>query len=463
MQTLDALFGHNHISVHKFGGTSMASIHAMRHSAEVVLRAQGPLIVVVSAAATVTRSLMHLSHQATSQAEKKRLLADITHIHETMLDALTAPERIRNPVEALLQEASDLTQLLQQERKPSGVDALLSLGERLSSLVFSALLQDLGREAVCFDVREVMRTSDHFGEAEPLLPEIKARARSLLLPLAQQKVVVTQGYIGSTLSGMTTTLGKESSDYSAALLAEAVGAQHFAIWTDIPGVFTTDPKITAAAHPIKIMSMHNALALTEAGAKVLHPRTMLPALRAGMSFFVGSSQGLTGGTWVRNVKENPRAADVIAINLRPSQILLSFDLTGALPFSRAAQSQIEAMLSERDLKPVFAYSDPLSTEILLDDSLREFRRESLLNEALKQNLQTLAPCHIETDLQLIAIIGNRLDQHAGLRQILAEFINHYKIRVLSFGMSTHALFILVYEDITLAQKLVITLHEELFP
>lgn len=454
------LFSPDQLSVHKFGGTSMGSPQAMQNSAKMALQIKGPVVIVVSAASGVTKALMHLSHPTTPMEEQKRLLHEIVQRHQEFLNSLNHPERVREPVEALLKEIAELNIILQKERTLPKVDALLSIGERLSSLIFSQVLADLGVDAHWFDIRSVMKTSDHFGEGEPLLSDIKKEVQAKLLPLCRQKVVVTQGYIGSTLKGETTTLGKESSDYSAALLAEAIGAHHFAIWTDIPGVFTTDPKITHTARPIKKMSMQNALALTEAGAKVLHPRTMLPAIRGKMYFFVGSSQGLVGGTWVLPGNHG-ESAQVCAINLRQEQILLTFHHE-LMQEGEAPLNKILACFERADIKPAYVYGDHLCTEVLIDDSLREFRRESLLSEKLLVELQAISPVLQEDNLQLIAIIGNRLESHARLRSILAHFIEAYNIRVISFGMSSHSLYILVPEGLERAKELVKVLHNELF-
>lgn len=453
------LFSPDQRSVHKFGGTSMGSSQAMQNSAKVVMQIKGPTLIVVSAASGITRALMHLSRPTTSREERERLLNEIILRHQEFLGSLKHPQHVQSQVEALLKEITELSVSLQKERTLARVDALLSIGERLSSLIFSEVLADLGLNAMWFDARVVMKTSDHFGEGEPLLGEIKKEVQAKLLPFCQQKIVVTQGYIGSTLQGETTTLGKESSDYSAALLAEALDADHFAIWTDITGVFTTDPKITDKARPIKKMSMHNALALTEAGAKVLHPHTMLPAIRGKMSFFVGSSQGLIGGTWVLQ-EGYEEYAQVCAVNLRQEQILLTFH--HELLQEHAPLNKILACFKAAEIKPAYVYSDHLCTEVLIDDSLREFRRESLLNEKLLVELQAISPVVQEDNLQLIAIIGNRLDTHARLRAILGRFIEAYNIRVISFGMSTHSLYLLVPAGLERARELLKILHYELF-
>ena len=123
-----------------------------------------------------------------------------------------------------------------------------------------------------------------------------------LLPICKKQTIVTQGFIGSDANGATTTLGMESSDYSAALLAEALDADHFAIWTDVPGILTTDPKITTDARPIPELSFAEAAELATFGGKVLHPRTLQPAIRNNIKFCVGFSQNPEQKTWVTNKK-----------------------------------------------------------------------------------------------------------------------------------------------------------------
>ncbi len=393
------------LSVHKFGGTSMASFEAMQNSAKIIAEIKSQCLIVVSAAAGVTRALMHLSNPHIARDEKKRLRLWIRTLHEGMTPA---------PIEALLQELDE----------PKSQDALLSLGEKLSSMIFTEVLRKQGIDAVCFAAGDVMKTTADFGAAEPLLPEIKAEAQKKLRPLLANKVVVTQGFIGKTLEGETTTLGKEASDYSCALFAEALNAHHFAIWSDLPGVFSADPKIVPDAKPIHSMSIDNALALTESGAKVLHPRTMLPALRANMPFFVGSSQGLSGGTWVLQKAEGI-GHRVVAINLRANQILVT-DFQGK--------------------------------ETLLDDSLKDFRGESILAKADEQKLYA----KVERDVALLAIVGNHVDQHQKLQKILQHFYTEDQGRVLPFSQSSHTVFVLVKEDLEQAKSLLCELHRELF-
>ena len=129
-----------------------------------------------------------------------------------------------------------------------------------------------------FDIRDA-RTDSTFGKAEPELDTIYSLAQSKLVPLCKEHIVVTQGFIGSDEQGNTTTLGRGGSDYSAALIAEAVEAKGLEIWTDVPGIYTTDPRIAPKATPIAEISFSEASEMANFGAKILHPSTLVPALR----------------------------------------------------------------------------------------------------------------------------------------------------------------------------------------
>jgi aspartate kinase len=160
----------------------------------------------------------------------------------------------------------------------------------MSSLLFSEVLKEKGASAVNFDVRKVLRTDDTFTNATPDVSAIKELAQSLLVPEIKDNIVVTQGFVGADSQGRTTTLGRGGSDFTAALLAEALGAQTCEIWTDVIGVYTTDPRITDQARPLPELSFEEAAEMATFGAKVLHPATMEPALRQNIKVFVGSSR-----------------------------------------------------------------------------------------------------------------------------------------------------------------------------
>ena len=142
------------------------------------------------------------------------------------------------------------------------------------------ILRERNVQAQWFDVRKVMRTNDRFGRAEPDVAALSELATQQLAPRLADTIVITQGFIGSEAKGRTTTLGRGGSDYTAALLGEALHATRVDIWTDVPGIYTTDPRVVPAAKRIDEIAFEEAAEMATFGAKVLHPATLLPAVRS---------------------------------------------------------------------------------------------------------------------------------------------------------------------------------------
>lgn len=157
----------------------------------------------------------------------------------------------------------------------------------MSTLLFVEILRERDVQAQWFDVRKVMRTNDRFGRAEPDVAALAELAALQLLPRFNEGLVITCGFIGSENKGRTTTLGRGGSDYTAALLAEALHASRVDIWTDVPGIYTTDPRVVSAAKRIDEIAFAEAAEMATFGAKVLHPATLLPAVRSDIPVFVG--------------------------------------------------------------------------------------------------------------------------------------------------------------------------------
>lgn len=288
----------SNLSVIKFGGTSLADFAGMSRCAEIVRQTPTARIIVVSAIANTTRLLL-------KSIANPNVINEIKERHYNILTALNNRDEIKKHLDILLNAIT----------KPKPTAELLSLGEHMSSLLFTEVLNKKGIPAINFDVRKVMKTNSNFMQAEPNIKEIKNCCERFLLPISTKQHVVTQGFIGSDINGATTTLGMEGSDYSAALLAEALQADHFAIWTDVPGICTTDPKIITNAYPIPELNFNEAAELTKFGAKVLHPLTLYPAMRSNIKFFVGSSYNPELKTWITN-KKNVNTTSLRAISLK---------------------------------------------------------------------------------------------------------------------------------------------------
>jgi aspartokinase/homoserine dehydrogenase 1 len=280
----------------KFGGTSLLGAERMRHAAELVREAarQSAVMVVVSAMKGTTDQLLGIA-RLLQQGERqiaRNEAQSVINLHLGTLRDLQLPEqehdRLRNEIKLLGRD------LLHEVREHGRVvvdaalhDRLASFGERLSARLFAAALGQRGITAVPVASSDFVLTSDHFREAQPQLERTRRRGRDILLPLLESGVVpVVTGFIGATQEGRITTLGRNSSDFSAAIIAHVVDAEELVIWTDVDGIYTANPKESAEARLLHELSYQEALALAEAGASVLHPSVLPLAAESAMTVWV---------------------------------------------------------------------------------------------------------------------------------------------------------------------------------
>ncbi len=425
--------------VSKFGGTSMGNAECMRRSAQVAHQ-QKSSMVVVSATSGTTNLLLKIGLCAEQQSwpEVEKLLAETQKKHDQIANDLSAQKSTYDILQSLYEEMETLARgiFYLKDCSARASDALVSLGERMSSALFVDAYNSIG-EIQLFDVRKVMRTDDQFGKAKPLIFEIAQLAEKELLPLMKKSVVVTQGFIGATAEGLTTTLGRGGSDYSAALLAEAVGAKTLEIWTDVAGIATTDPRICSDAKPISEISFQEASEMAVFGAKVLHPATLLPALRKNIPVFVGSSFDKNlDGTWVRqSVKDQPL---VRALALRKKQVLLTLSTPDML-YTHGFLFQIFKIFNDHKVSIDAITTSEISVSLTLDDS-------TLVNKKLIQELSEVAAVSVEEGLSLVSLIGNQMNHTPGIAQKIFDAINGINVHMICLGASKHNFCFLVDES-----------------
>ena len=279
----------------KFGGTSLLGAERMRHAAGLVREAarHSAVTVVVSAMKGVTDQLLGLARQL-EQGERhiaRNEAQSVINLHLATLRDLQLPEhqhdRLRSEIKSLgrdlLHEVSEHVRVVDAALH----DRLASFGERLSARLFAAALSNVGVAAVPVASSDFVLTCDNFRDAKPQLERTCRRGRDVLLPLLESGIVpVVTGFIGATQDGRITTLGRNSSDFSAAIIAYVVDAQELVLWTDVDGIYTTNPKESAEARLLHEMSYEEARALAEAGANVLHPGVLPLASQWAMTVWV---------------------------------------------------------------------------------------------------------------------------------------------------------------------------------
>lgn len=444
------------LNIAKFGGTSVADYAAMSLCAKIIADTPQTRIVVVSASAGVTNYLVDLSNKAFTTEQIDSTLDAIKTIEYAILDDLGKPEEVSEKLNDLLHELSKLAHHEELLHQPALKDALLSMGERMSSLLFAEVLNQLGVTAQNFDVRKVLKTDSEFCQAAPILEKIKAQAEALMRPAIEQTVLVTQGFVGADEEGRTTTLGRGGSDFSAALLAEALGADVCQIWTDVVGVYTTDPRITKAAKPLPELSFEEAAEMANFGAKVLHPATMEPALRKDIKVFVGSSrEPEKGGTWI--VKDCEQEPPYRAITRRKEQVMVTVK-TPKMMHAQGFLQQVFTIIAAHNLSVDLVTTSEIAVSFTLDNPSNSVAER--LNRETLEELSDLCEVIIEEGFDLVTVVGNNMHSAAGISAKIFSAMGEYNLRMICYGANPHNMSFLVHENDS--TEIVKGLHQKLF-
>ena len=448
----------SHLSVAKFGGTSVANFEAMTACANIVMANANTRVVVLSASAGVTNYLVELANGCNAE-RRAEILDAVRTIQYNIIDKLQQPKVVSEEVDALLQHVAALAESASLATSAALTDELICHGEMMSTKIFTQLLQERNFPAVWVDVREVVATNSHYGKAAPNDEKTQKQADALLKPLMNAgKVVITQGFIGRDDEGKTTTLGRGGSDYSAALLAEVLNANDVLIWTDVPGIYTTDPRVVPAAQRIDTMSFNEAAEMATFGAKVLHPATLLPAVRSNIPVYVGSSKAPEqGGTWVtRDPQPRPTFR---ALALRRNQILLTLSSLSML-HAQGFLANVFAILAKHKISVDVITTSEVSIALTLDKTGSASSGAEMLSEDLLTELRAYCNVNVETDLALVAIIGNNLHTQSGIAKKLFGILSPYNVRLISYGASSNNVCTLVQNS--QADDIIRALHAELF-
>jgi aspartate kinase len=353
--------------------------------------------------AGVTNELIAIAEQAS----KSHLIGAVSGVeglrdrHLAEVDKLVREERARaeiaSELSAMFDELAHLAEALSVlgDLSPRSHDAIASMGEQLSSLLAVAAFADMGLAAVHVDARHVVLTDNAFTKAEPRPDAINEAARRLLLPpLREGRVPVLGGYIGSAPNGVTTTLGRGGSDYSASLIGAALQVEAIEIWTDVDGMLTADPRVVEGARLIDRIRFEEASELASFGAKVLHPSTIAPAVRLGIPVFVYNSRRPEGaGTMI--TFEAPRCA-VRAIAGKGAITLLQVRTPRMLLTHGFLRTFFELFERHRTSVDVVATSE-VSITVTIDDAERL--------EALVADLRELGDVVVERNRGVLAVVG----------------------------------------------------------
>ncbi|MEX0602279.1 MAG: lysine-sensitive aspartokinase 3 [Bacteroidota bacterium] len=422
--------------VMKFGGTSVENASAMNTVVKIVDREKNRRpVVVLSALAGATNGLIGSARLALDGKleEAHGVLNSLLERHVTLLENLLES---RSTIQELIfhcrkrfEELKNLCQgiAILGELTNRSLDAIASVGELLSSRILAETLRERNIQAVLVDARQFMVTDDRFGTATPLFDRVEAKTRELLVPhLEAGAVVVTQGFLGATAKGVTTTLGRGGSDYSAAIVGSVLGAEEIQIWTDVDGILTADPKIVPSARKLKIVSFQEASELAYFGAKVLHPSTILPAVKKDIPVIVLNSRR-PQATGTRIVKDpGPSNAAVKSIASKTGITVLNIQSTRML-MAYGFLETIFSVFSRYQTSVDLVSTSEVAVSLTIDSTANL--------EQVLAHLEQYAEVTVYGNRAIVCIVGEQMHSTVGIADRIFRALGDINVQMISQGAS----------------------------
>jgi len=411
----------------KFGGTSVGDASCITRTAKIIARAakENLCVVVVSAMSGVTNRLIEAAKtaQAGNAAEAEAIMDALRQQHETALSSLLPDEqkraRLRQRMEQVLAEGRRLCEgtALLRELTPRVLDAISSLGERLSAPLVAAAVHELAVCSEAIEATELVVTNAFHAGAEPQMELTREKSQARLRPLLEKGIVpIVTGFIGATCEGQLTTLGRGGSDYSATILGAALDADEVIIWTDVDGVLTADPRLVPEARTIPVISYREAAELAYFGAKVLHPKTLNPVIQAAIPVWIRNSftpekpgtkitpegRSIGGG-----VKALTAIRDVTLISVGGPGIVGLPDVVGRT-FSTTAEVRANVLLisqssSQNDICFIVSTADAQRTV----EALRKEFAQDLAHHKVEH-------ITVDSNIAIVAVVGENMRGTPGI-------------------------------------------------
>lgn len=459
------------VQVYKFGGVAVGSAEAIRAAIEHVRRASGRVAVVVSAANGVTDMLMDAA-QAALRGDRVAYLSATKRFesrHEELIAALvtnrTLAVRLREAVADAAHEMRSMADSIAvlRELTPRAQDALVARGERILATIFAELLRESGVDAAYVDATEVVLTERRLGSLWPNFQRCERAARKAVLPLLESgHAVIMPGYLGSGPDGEVVTLGRGGSDFSAAILARSISASGVTLFKEVDGLMTADPRSVRGARLLPSLHYREAAELAFYGAKVLHPRTMIPLVDRKIPLFVRNTfrEGSAGTRIADDVK--PGAYPVKALTAIHRQALISIEGSGMIgvpgvagrAFTALSQaghsvSMISQASSEASICFVLPDAEADHAVAALDEAFLLERKSKLIDRVRK-----------EKEIALIAVVGMGMRGRPGIAARTFSALSGAAVNVVAIAQGSSELNITVAVSEGDATRALQALHNE---
>jgi aspartate kinase len=445
--------------VMKFGGTSVESAAAIERVAGIVrARESRRPVVVVSAMGKTTNKLLAIAASAIQGRRQEYIqqLHDLRDFHSREARKVTPLEDRAELDRTLDEHFQELTELVKGlavlgELTPRSIDAISSYGERLSSYIVTLAFRHFGMRAEHLDSRRVIVTDKRHTQAAPLYAETYRRLAETVPPLARDAVVVMGGFIGSTEDGVTSTLGRGGSDFTASIVGAGIGAEEIQIWTDVDGMLTADPTILPGGHRVKTISFAEAAELAYFGAKVLHPATVVPAIEKNIPVLIlNSRRPEVDGTRIVSeavhcenaVKSIACKRKIALVNIHSTRMLMAHG------FLRRIFEVFDRFETPVDM----VATSEVSVSLTIDNAKHL--------EAICAELRAFAEVAIEKDQAIVCLVGDNIRFTPGVARRVFASLGSVNVRMISQGASLLNLSVVVAEsDLVRAVE---SLHGEFF-
>jgi len=451
------------VVVQKFGGTSVADPEAIARLIQIVRTARsrdgrGPAVV-VSAMSGVTDALLAIA-AAAGGGRVDDALSRLEQLRERHLAAARAlaPNEANGPLAGhITAQFDDLTALVRalgvlREVSARTLDVVAAAGELLSSRIVAAALNGAGIPSEWVDARRAIITGNDHTRAVPLAAETEAALRSSVLPVIEAgRVPVLGGFVGSTIGGHTTTLGRGGSDYSGAIVGAGIGAREIQIWTDVDGMLTADPRVIAAPRLVPQLSFAEAAELAYFGAKVLHPSTILPAVERNIPVRILNSRKADAAGTMITAEPPPGSTpltalackrDVTVVDITSSRMLMAYG------FLRRVFEVFERYTTAVDV----VTTSEVTVSVTVDD------RRHL--EAIVEALSEFSQVTVEHEMALLCAVGDRLRNEPAIAARAVGVLEEVPLRMISQAASRRNITVILRQaDLQHAMN---RLHEEFF-
>ncbi len=449
--------------VMKFGGTSVADADAIARVVGIVKAARSssglPPVVIVSAMSGVTDRLIELTEGAERRRDAHVLngVADLSRRHFEALERLLPPEAARDALTEIGAYLDDLRALLKatgilRAASPSAHDAIVCTGELMNSRILAAALEHAGVATSWVDARRAIVTDGAHMGAAPLAEETRqAVAREIVPRVAEGRVPVLGGFVGATVQGVTTTLGRGGSDYSAAIVGAALDAREIQIWTDVDGMLTADPRVVAAPRVVPHLSFGEASELAYFGAKVLHPSTILPAVAKDIPVRILNSRRTEGSGTMISAEPPPVDRPLAAVACKRHVTMVEITSTRMLMAHGFLRRVFEVFERYRTSVDVVTTSE-VSVSVTVDDAAGL--------AAIVEALSEFAEVTVEGGLAILCAVGDNLRTDPRIAARVIGALEGFPVRMISQAASRRNVTI-VLRDGDLATGMA-ALHREFF-